>query len=208
MMGVFKTVAFALAVALLASVPARAADPAAERVQSFYSALLDTMKKGPQIGMQGRYHALEPAVDAAFDIPAMIQFIVGPSWSSLKDGDKNNLISAFRRMSIANYAANFAQFGGEQFNVDPKVQQRGPDKIVQTTLVPNGAKPVPLIYRMREASAGWKIIDVFLNGYVSELAMRRSDFASTLASGGAPALVAKMNQISDGLLSGATKSSK
>jgi phospholipid transport system substrate-binding protein len=61
---------------------------------------------------------------------------------------------------------------------------------------------------MREAAGGWKIIDVFLNGYVSELAMRRSDFASTLASGGAPALVAKMNQISDGLLSGATKSSK
>ena len=47
----------------------------------------------------------------------------------------------------------------------------------------------------------------FQVGYVSELAMRRSDFAATLASGGATALVAKMNQISDGLLSGATKSS-
>jgi phospholipid transport system substrate-binding protein len=207
-MALFKTVAFALAVALLASVPARAADPAAERVQGFYNVLLDTMKKGPQLGMQGRYQALEPAVDGAFDIPAMIQFIVGPSWSTLKDGDRNNLIVAFRRMTVANYAANFAKYGGEQFNVDPNVQQRGPDKIVQTTLVPSGEKPVPLIYRMRQASSGWKIIDVFLNGYVSELAMRRSDFASTLTSGSAPALVTKMNQISDGLLSGATKSSK
>jgi len=197
-----------LALALVAfCIPARAADPAAERIQSFYSALLDTMKKGPQLGMQGRYHALEPAVDATFNIPAMIQFIVGPGWASLKEGDKNNLAAAFRRMTVANYAANFATFGGEQFNVDPNVQQRGPDKIVQTTLVPNGDKPVPLIYRMREASGGWKVIDVFLNGYVSELAMRRSDFASTMSSGGGPALVAKMNQISDGLLSGATKSS-
>ena len=207
-MTVLKTVALAFAVAFSATVPARAADPAADRIQVFYNALLDTMKKGPQLGMQGRFQALEPAVDASFDIPAMIQFIVGPSWSGMKDSDKTGLISAFRRMTVANYAANFAQYDGEQFNVDPNVQQRGPDKIVQTTLVPRGDRPVPLIYRMRESSGGWKIIDVFLNGYVSELATRRSDFASTLASGGAPALIAKMNQISDGLLSGATRPSK
>lgn len=195
-------------VLVVVTVPARAADPAADRIQTFYSSLLDTMKRGPQLGMQGRFQALEPAVDAAFDIPAMIQFIVGPSWSGLKEGDKTNLIAAFRRMTVANYAANFTSFDGEQFNVEPNVQQRGPDKLVQTTLVPKGDKPVPLLYRMREASGGWKIIDVFLNGYVSELSTRRSDFASTLASGGAPALVAKMNQLSDNLLNGTTKSSK
>ena len=199
----------ALAFALVVmSVPARAADPAAERIQTFYNSLTDTMKKGPQLGMQGRFQSLEPAVDATFDIPAMIQFIVGSAWSGMKEGDKTALTAAFRRMTVANYAANFERYDGEQFNVDPNVQQRGPDKIVQTTLVPKGDKPIPLIYRMREASGGWKVIDVFLNGYVSELATRRSDFASTLASGGATALVAKMNQTSDGLLSGTTKSSK
>ena len=208
-MTMLKTIAFALAIALLAAVPARAADPAADRIQAFYNTLMDTMKKGPQLGMQGRFQALGPAVDATFDIPAMIQFIVGPGWSGMKDSEKSNLIAAFRRMTIANYAANFASYDGEQFTVDPNVQQRGPDKIVNTTLVPKGAKPVPLIYRMRQSSGGgWKVIDVFLNGFVSTLAMRRSDFASTLASGGAAALVAKMNQISDGLVSGATKPSK
>jgi len=207
-MTVLKAVAVAFAVALFASLPARAADPGVERVQSFYSSLLDTMKKGPQLGMQGRFQALEPAVDATFDIPAMIQFIVGPGWSGMKDSDKTTLIAAFRRMTVANYAANFTRYDGEQFNVEPNVQQRGPDKIVQTSLVPKGDKPIPLIYRMREVSGAWKVIDVFLNGYVSELATRRSDFAATLASGGAPALVTKMNTISDGLLNGSTRSSK
>jgi phospholipid transport system substrate-binding protein len=208
-MTMLKTVALALAVALLGSVPARAADPAADRIQTFYNSLMDTMKKGPQLGMQGRFQVLGPAVDATFNIPAMIQFIVGASWNGMKDTDKTALIAAFRRMTVANYAANFARYEGEQFNVDPSVQQRGPDKIVQTTLVPRGDRPVPLIYRMRESSGGgWKVIDVFLNGYVSELATRRSDFASTLAGGGAPGIVAKMNQISDGLLSGATRPSK
>ena len=185
-----------------------AADPAADRIQSFYAALLDTMKRGPDLGMQGRYHALEPAVDATFDVPAMIQFIVGPGWANTSQQDKAALIAAFRRMTIANYAANFTRFGGEQFNVDPNVQQRGPDKLVQTTLVPVGDKPVPLVYRMRNTAGSWKVIDVFLNGYVSELATRRSDFASTLASGASPALIAKINQLADGLLNGSTKPTK
>jgi phospholipid transport system substrate-binding protein len=155
--------------------------------------------------MQGRFKALEPAVDATFDIPAMIQFIVGPSWANMSAADKTALTTAFRRMTVANYAANFSKYDGEQFKVDPNAQQRGPDKIVQTTLMPRGDKPVPLIYRMRDSSGSWKVIDVFLEGYVSELATRRSDFAATLASGGAPALVAKINQLTDSLLNGTTK---
>ena len=204
-MHVWKACIVALALALGIAAPARAADPAADRIQSFYNTLLDTMKKGPQLGMQGRFRAMEPAVDSTYDLPAMIQFIVGPCWSSLAEHDRTNLVAAFRRMTVANYAGNFQKFGGEQFTVNPEVQQRGPDKIVQTTLVPVGDKPVPLTYRMRESGGGWKVIDVFLEGYVSELAMRRSDFAATLASGGAPALVARMDQLSNNLLNGGAK---
>jgi phospholipid transport system substrate-binding protein len=58
---------------------------------------------------------------------------------------------------------------------------------------------------MRESGGSWKVIDVFLEGYVSELAMRRSDFAATLAGGGAPALVARMDQLSNNLLNGGAK---
>ena len=208
-MSAWKICAAALAFAFALSSAAAAQDPAAAKIQSFYNVLLDTMKRGPELGMQGRFRALEPAVDAAFDIPAMIQFIVGPStWATMSQQDKAALIEAFRRMTVANYAANFTKYDGEQFKVDPAVRQRGPDKLVQTTLVPRDDKPVPLIYRMRDTTGSWKIIDVFLEGYVSELATRRSDFASTLAGGGAPALVAKINQLTDNLLNGTTKSSQ
>lgn len=204
-MPVWRSCVVALALVFIVSMPARAADPAADRIQSFYTSLLDMMKRGPQLGMQGRYQALGPVVDATFDIPSMIQFIVGPSWANTSQQDRTALITAFRRMTIANYAANFTKYDGEQFNVDPNVQQRGPDKLVQTTLVPRGEKPVPLIYRMRDTTGTWKVIDVFLEGYVSELATRRSDFASTLSSGGPTALVAKINQLSENLLNGTAK---
>jgi phospholipid transport system substrate-binding protein len=207
-MSVWKTCVAALAFAFALSSSAMAQDPAAVKVQSFYSTLLDTMKRGPELGMQGRFRALEPAVDATFDIPAMIQFIVGSSWTNTSQQDRAALIEAFRRMTVANYAANFTKYDGEQFKVDPNVQQRGPDKLVQTTLVPRGDNPVPLVYRMRDTSGSWKVIDVFAEGYISELARRRSDFATTLAGGGPSALIAKINQLTDNLLNGTTKSSE
>jgi phospholipid transport system substrate-binding protein len=206
-MSIWKSCAAALALALVLTAPARAEDPAAGKIQSFYNTLLDTMKHGPQLGMQGRFKALEPAVDATFDTGAMIQFIVGPSWATMSAADKSALTTAFRRMTVANYAANFEKFDGEQFKVDPAVQQRGADKLVQSTLQPQGDKPIPLLYRMRDATGGPKVIDVFLNGYVSELATRRSDFATTLSAGGATALIAKINQLTDNLLAGGAKTS-
>jgi phospholipid transport system substrate-binding protein len=50
---------------------------------------------------------------------------------------------------------------------------------------------------MRQSSGTWKVIDIYLNGFVSELATRRSDFGSTLSSGGAQALVKKINELAD-----------
>jgi len=201
---VINAVVLALALTATVTPPACAAqsDPAAQQVERFYGVLLDTMKRGPALGMRGREQALGPAVDAAFDLPTMMKFIVGPSWATMSDADHKALVEAFRRMTVANYASNFDSFHGEHFDFDPDVQTRNGDRIVQTTLVPGNGKSVPLIYRMRQVGDQWKIIDVFLNGYVSELATRRSDFASTLASGGASALVKKMDALSDNLTSG------
>jgi phospholipid transport system substrate-binding protein len=176
------------------------ADPAAAQIQTFYDALLDSMKHGKQLGLNGRYEKLKPAVEQAYDLPLMTSLVVGSNWSTLSAGDQKDLINAFERMTIANYAKNFDNFSGEKFTVDPAVLTRGVDKVVQSKLV-TGNQSIPFNYRMRQSSGGtWKIVDVYLNGTISELATRRSDFGSTLANGGAPALIKKINALADGLM--------
>ena len=91
-----------------------AADPAVRQIESFYAALLDTMKRGEQLGVQGRNRLLTPVTEEIFDLSAMAQLSVGPSWSSLAEGDRKAIIEAFKRMTIANYAKNFAKFAGEE----------------------------------------------------------------------------------------------
>jgi phospholipid transport system substrate-binding protein len=61
---------------------------------------------------------------------------------------------------------------------------------------------VKFVYRMRQADGTWKVIDIFLAGFTSQLALRRSEFASTVDTEGAAGLIKKMNAVSDGLMKG------
>ena len=187
--------ALALAVPT-AGVHAQASDPAAQQVDGFDHTLLEAMKAGKSLGFQGRYRKLAPAVERTFNLPLMIRFAVGPSWSNLSPADQSALLAAFTRYSISTWAKNFSSYGGESFQVGA-VDTRGPDKLVHTQLVHSGSAPIDLTYRMRQSGGTWKVIDVYFNGVISQLSQQRTDYASTLASGGPKALAAKINALSD-----------
>ena len=194
------------AVFLLAAVAAPVAkadapDPAVQQVQTFYDALLDSMKHAKELGIKGRFDKLKPVVEATFDLPDMVHLAVGPSWSAMSASDQQSLVTAFERMTVANYASNFDGYSGEKFVVDPTTQTRGQDRIVQSKLI-SGGKTIPFGYRMRQVGGTWKILDIYLNGYVSQLATQRSDFGATVAAGGAKGLEKKINALSDKLMGG------
>jgi len=175
-------------------------DPA-RQVEAFHAALLETMKNAKQLGIQGRFNKLAPAVDAAFDFTAMTQAIVGPDWANMSAADRKSIIDAFRRTTIADYAANFDDYTGEQFVTNPQVQDRGGEKIVSTQMTRPGKAPISFIYKLDNNHGGWKIDDVYANGFVSQVATKRSEYASTLKSGGAALLVQKLNAPADSTLS-------
>lgn len=175
-----------------------AADPAARQIEQFYAALIDTMKNGRELGIQGRYRQLAPVAEDTFDLGAMTRLTVGPAWSTMSETDHKAITDAFGRLMLSNYAKNFKSFGGEQFVVDPMVKMRNEDKIVESKLVRSGGRStVPFNYRMHLVGDKWKIIDVFLNGYVSQVALRRADFSSTVAASGASGLVKKIDELVD-----------
>ena len=183
--------------------PVRAADGTpASRIESFYAALVETMKQGKQLGIRGRYGKLKPAIETVYDLPGMTSLAVGPSWSGMTPQQQAALIDGFTHMTIATYARNFADYSGERFDVDPNVETRNAQRIVRTLLTPPDKEVVSLAYLMRQIGADWKIIDVYYQGNISQLAARRSEFSATLKSGGADALQQKLKELGDRLLAG------
>ena len=179
-------------------VQAQAADPAVAQVQGFYDALQASMKSGGTT--KSRYEKLKPAVEKAFDLDVMTQTAVGPSWASLSDADKKALIDAFSRMTIANYAKNFDSYNGEKFTVEPASITRGSDHFVKSAMKTD-KETIAFNYRTHQVGSEWKITDVYLAGNISQMAQKRSDFAGTLASGGASGLAKRINALTDQMLS-------
>ena len=183
-----------LALAVSAPAFAQTADPAIAPVQQLSDGLIAIMKNG-KAPQKVREDRIAPVVDRVFDMPMMTRLAVGPSWTTMTPTDKTALVASFRHMTISQYALNFNGYTGEAFTVDAKAEVRGTDRLVKTKLiVPKGA-PVSLGYRLRQAGSDWRIIDVFYQNAISQLATRRADFAAVLAQGGAKSLIQHIDRL-------------
>ena len=71
---------------------------------------------------------------------------------------KAALNAAFRRYTIATYAANFDEFSGERFEIDPEIRPAGADRIVQTRIVPAKGDTIRLDFVMRESHSAQHLV--------------------------------------------------
>ncbi|MFA5041171.1 MAG: ABC transporter substrate-binding protein [Bdellovibrionales bacterium] len=173
---------------------ARADFSAQAVIRGFYAELSETMKQGPQLGFGGRYIKLSPVVQASFNMPLMTRMAVGAGWSKASPKEQSDLIAAFSGFSISTYANRFASYDGEEFIVIGE-KPSGKGIIVETLLKPKTGEAVTLNYLMRPDEKGrYRIVDVFMDGTISELATRRSEFSSIVRREGVAALIKALEQ--------------
>jgi phospholipid transport system substrate-binding protein len=166
--------------------------PAAEVVERLHAALLDAMQRADELGYPGRREVLAPVLAASFDFAFMSRLALGSEWRKLDEAQRERWISTFQELSLATYAARFDAFSGESFATDATEPAARDTTLVKTRLVRVNDEPVHLNYRLRRDGESWRIIDIYLNGTVSEVAMRRSEYAAVLERSGFEALVAEL----------------
>ena len=189
-----------LCLALAAPLPGALAmnSSGAEAVRSLYNTLLATMQNGPSLGARGRYAQIEPVVRRVFDIPLMTRLAVGPEWASLSEPQRQQVSQAFERYVAAIYAERFNSYSGERLQVIGEQSSPG-GTIITSRIVKSDGAPVNINYLMRNNGGVWQIADVYLDGTISELATRRSEFASILRTGGINGLIQALNTKADAL---------
>jgi phospholipid transport system substrate-binding protein len=185
---------------VLGSPPLSAQTPsaAAGRIQTYYQELMPTIRQAGRLSVRERYKGFAPAITAAFDLPAMTRLAVGPSWKNFSPAQQAAAQEAFARFIVADYANQIKDYSGESFVVDPQTspESRGGGEIVKTKLVQSGGRIVNINYLVR----GERVIDIYLNGAISDLATRRDEFASIIASGGADGLIKRLHDRAQTLL--------
>ena len=170
--------------------PERAAEAPIQVVETFHAGLLDIMKRAEELGLAGRIEEMGPLMGKVFDLDFMASKAIGTHWRRLSDADKARWSEVFKRFTTATYAGRFTGFKGEEFvTLGLEEAARGTRLVLTKIIVPN-EDDVQLNYRLLENDGQWRVIDVYLNGTVSELALRRSEYASALKREGFEELVA------------------
>ena len=197
-----KAVGLAMLLALLTPSYRADATPAdgGNIVQGFYDALLSTMKNGGTLGQSGRFAQLDPIVRRTFDIAAMARLSVGPYWSSLTETQRQQVIESFARYIAAIYADRFDSYAGQKLQVTGE-QPADVGLMVKSQIIKANGEPVNLDYMMRRNGDAWLIADIYLDGAISEVATRRSEFSTILKNEGVDGLIAALNRKTDGLIS-------
>jgi phospholipid transport system substrate-binding protein len=167
-----------------------------DTVQELYDALLITMKNGRTLGQSGRFAQLAPVIRRTFDVPTMARLSIGPSWATLTDAQRQQMIESFARYISAIYADRFDSYSGQKLRVTD--EQPAPSGVmVHSEIVKANGEPVKVDYLMRRNGDSWLISDIYLDGAISEVATRRSEFAAILKSGGIDGLIAALNRKAD-----------
>ena len=177
-----------------------------DTVQSLYDALLTTMKNGQALGQSGRFAQLAPVIRRSFDIPAMARLSVGSTWASLTEAQRQQVTESFGRYIAAIYADRFDSYAGQKLEV--LGEQPAPfGVVVKSQIIKASGEPVKVDYMMRRNGDNWLVSDIYLDGAISEVATRRSEFAATLKMEGIDGLIAALNRKADTLTRTMAKSS-
>ncbi len=190
---------FAAVIALstvLGAVSARAQDApksAAPVIDHFHVVLIDVMKNAETLGLEGRREKLAPALDATYDFPAMAQRSLSTGWAKLEPPQRERFIAVFRAMTLRTYATRFDGYDNERFETlgeEPSIA----GTVIVRSVLHTSDEDVHLDYRLRSTPAGFRVIDVYLSGTVSELALRRAEYTSVLEREGFEALVSALEK--------------
>lgn len=184
-----------VAAMLMLPVAARADDSGAKEViQTLCGRLLVVMKQATQLGFQGRVDKLSKVIVESYDMPAATKATLGVASAKLSADEAAQLTEAFSRFSVYSYAEQFDGWDGEVFEVgDPKPSTEG-SVIVPSRIVSKNGAATEIDYLMHQDGDRWKIVDVLLDGTISQTAVRRSEFVSIFRRDGFPGLMTMLNQ--------------
>ncbi len=174
---------------------ARASEtPARKVVQTLHDALLDVMQAADALGFDGRRDYLWPVMDEVFDMALIARTSAGRHWRQADAGEQERMVEIVTRLSVTTYAARFDGYSGESFRIVSEQPAPRDTRLVNTEIVKSDGETVQLNYLIRETESGWRIVDVYLDGVYSELALRRADYAATLKRSGFEGLFAALEK--------------
>jgi phospholipid transport system substrate-binding protein len=151
------------------------------------------MKNAKHLGYKGRSAKLEPIIKETHEFGAIAQIVLGSHWKDLSDEQKKSFVDKLTDLSIATYAAQFNDYGGEEFKYESEQGGKSNRITLRYELVAPKEKPVKFEYVLGQFNGEWVIINIVVDG-ISDLALKKAQYTSVIEREGFTSLLNKLNQ--------------
>ena len=114
-------------------------------------------------------------INRTYDAEKMLKMIIGAGWKNQENEKKKELIMVFKKYISKNYLKRFSKINDLSFNNEKKEKISSEFFLVRTNLIIKQEK-ISIDYLLHLKDNTWKIFDVLLDGSVSEVATKKSEF--------------------------------
>lgn len=160
--------------------------------------ILSNLQQLSHESTEQKISALTQVLEASYDFPTILSSTVGYRYNSFSAQEKEQLLKAFKAYTVARYYSSFGKDKGTGFKILPNIKAAptNNDQIVSTKIgdAKDMASATEINYLLRQTPQGWKIVDVLLNGHISQVAVQHGDFSSSLAKNGSQGLIDMLNK--------------
>jgi len=131
-----------------------------------------------------RYDQIAPVVVQSYDFGFISRFVLRRAWANLDSTQRDRFITAFERLSIANYVSRFAELEDRSIVVtDVQAVSADGNRVQVDAQLRSVDLEVMLSYTLKAEEGGWMIVNVVADG-VSDLALRRTEYSRKLKEKG------------------------
>jgi phospholipid transport system substrate-binding protein len=178
----------------------------AEARQFVQETIDDVMKilHDSQLELDQKKNRVEQIAYDRFEFELISRFVLARNWNTMNEQQRADFIDAFKKHLSVTYRDALDSFRDEKITItSSRLEPRG--DVTVMTLVHQNSGDTKVDYRLRKTDAGWRGIDIIIEG-VSLVQNFRSQAQEIISAEGADALIQKLRNKQIDLEAGIEKS--
>jgi phospholipid transport system substrate-binding protein len=181
--------------------------PAEEEARHFVQQTIDDVLgilHDDGLSLEQKKDRVEQIAYERFDFELISRLVLARNWNSMSEQQRADFVDAFKKHLSATYRDTLDTFRDEKIAVDgSRLESRG--DVTVMTVVRQDTGDTKVDYRLRKTDAGWRGIDVIIEG-VSLVQNFRTQAQEIIGAEGADALIQKLRDKQIQLDTGTKKS--
>jgi len=135
---------------------------------------------------------IDDVIKNSYDLEKMGKIIIGVDWKQIDTKTQKEFVNVFKRFISVNYFRRFNKINELHFEHQTVTNIKDKFKLARVILTADNEK-FKIDYLLGFKDEKWKIFDVLLDGSISEVATKKSDFKKIIKEEGVSGLIKNLH---------------